>query len=117
MFGARTLAFLFGCSMFLGQLQFDSCQAKQAVWLYMRTPEKLTPTEKEQRAFLKGVHPSLETAYDLVQAFLKMMHERDGEKLDNWLDQIKCCQIPELIRFGKGIERDKAPVQAALTLQ
>ena len=31
---------------------FDECQAKQAVWLYMRTPEKLTATEKEQLAFL-----------------------------------------------------------------
>ncbi len=46
---------------------FDECQAKQAVWLYMRTPEKLTSTEKDQLAFLKCVHPSLEAAYDLVQ--------------------------------------------------
>lgn len=96
---------------------FDSCQAKQAVWLYMRKPEKLTPTEKEQLAFLKGVHPSLKMAYDLVQAFLKMMHEQQGEKLGAWLDEIGHCHIPELIRFKKGIERDKAPVQAALTLQ
>jgi transposase len=94
---------------------FDECQAKQAVWLYMRTPEKLTATEKEQLAFLKGVHPTLEVAYDLVQAFLDMVHHRTGEKLDAWLDQVRASQIPELIRFGKGIERDKAPVQAALT--
>jgi len=95
---------------------FDECQAKQAVWLYMRTLEKLTPLEKEQLAFLKRVHPSLEAAYDLVQTFLKMMHEQEGKKLETWLDQVRQCQIPELIRFGKGIERDKAPVQAALTL-
>ncbi len=94
---------------------FDSCQAKQAVWLYMRAPEKLTPTEKEQLAFLKTVHPSLETAYDLVQAFLKMMHEQQGEQLDGWLEEISQGHISELIRFGKGIERDKAPVQAALS--
>lgn len=94
---------------------FDECQAKQAVWLYMRIPEKLIATEKEQLAFLKGVHPSLETAYDLVQAFLDMVHHRTGEKLDVWLDQVRASQIPELIRFGKGIERDKSPVQAALT--
>jgi len=41
---------------------------------------------------------------------------RVREKLDAWLDQIRQCQIPELIRFGKGIERDKSPVQAALQL-
>ena len=95
---------------------FDECQAKQAVWLYMRTPEKLTATEQEQLAFLKGVHPTLEAAYDLVQAFLDMMHDRTGEKLDTWLNQIRTSQIPELIRFANGIERDKAPVQAALQL-
>lgn len=95
---------------------FDECQAKQAVWLYMRIPEKLTATEKEQLAFLKGVHPALEVAYDLVQAFLAMVHDRTGEKLDAWLGQVRASQIPELIRFGKGIERDKAPVQAALQL-
>ena len=95
---------------------FDECQAKQAVWLYMRTPEKLKDTEKDQLAFLKRVHPSLEAAYDLVQAFLEMVHDQQGEKLENWLDQVQKSQIPELIRFEKGIERDKAPVQAALTL-
>ena len=81
----------------------------------MRIPEKLIATEKEQLAFLKGVHPSLETAYDLVQAFLDMVHHRTGEKLDVWLDQVRASQIPELIRIGRGIERDKSPVQAALT--
>lgn len=94
---------------------FDECQAKQAVWLYMRTPEELTTMEQEQLAFLKGVHPTLDTAYDLVQAFLALLHNRTGENLDTWLDQVRASHIPELILFGKGIERDKAPVQAALT--
>lgn len=94
---------------------FDECQAKQAVWLYMCIPEKLTATEQGQLAFLKQVHPALEAAYDLVQAFLDMVRNRTGEKLETWLDQVRALQIPELIRFGKGIERDKAPVQAALT--
>ena len=58
----------------------------------------------------------LQAIYDLVQAFLAMVHDRTGEKLDAWLDQVRESQIPELIRFGKGIERDKAPVQAALQL-
>jgi len=81
----------------------------------MRTPEKLTATEKEQLAFLKRVHPSLEMAYDLIQSFLEMVHEQGGEKLETWLDQVRKSQILELIRFGKGIERDQTAVQAALT--
>lgn len=82
----------------------------------MRTPEKLKDTEKEHLAFLKRVHPSLEAAYDLVQTFLEMVHDKQGEKLESWLDQIWKSQISELIRSGKGIERDKAPVRAALAL-
>jgi transposase len=96
---------------------FDECQAKQAVWLYVRSPEKLKPEEQEQLTFLRQVHPSLELAYSLVQAFVEMVRKREGEKLEGWLEQIRGCQIPELIRFANGIERDKAPVQAALTLQ
>jgi hypothetical protein len=63
---------------------FDECQAKQAVWLYLRSPEKLTPTEQEQLSFLKLVHPSLEIAYCLAQTFLEMVRERRSEKLEAW---------------------------------
>ncbi len=94
---------------------FDECQAKQAVWLYGRSPEKLKPEEQEQLAFLRRVHPSLESAYGLVQMFMEMVRKREGEKLEAWLEQIQTSQIPELVRFANGIERDKAPVQAALT--
>jgi transposase len=71
---------------------FDECQAKQAVWLYLRSPEKLTPEEQEQLAFLQQVHPFLETAYCLVQAFVEMVRKREGEKLEAWLEQIRLCQ-------------------------
>lgn len=83
----------------------------------MRSPEQLKPEEQTQLTFLRQVHPSLDLAYNLVQVFLEMARKREGEKLEGWLEQIKESQIPELIRFANGIERDKAPVQAALTLQ
>jgi len=96
---------------------FDECQAKQAVWMYVRSPEQLKPEEQAQLTFLRQVHPSLDLAYNLVQAFLEMVRKREGEKLEAWLEQIRTSQIPELIRFANGVERDKASVQAALTLQ
>jgi len=95
---------------------FDDCQAKQAVWLYFRSSDKLTEIEQKQLAFLRQVHPSLETTYQLVQEFLSMTRKREGERLEVWLEQVRESTIPELIRFSKGIERDKAPVQAALQL-
>lgn len=95
---------------------FDECQAKQAVWLYIRSPDELKPKEQEQVAFIWQVHPSLETAYQLVQAFVKMAREHTGTDLEVWLEQVRNSNIAELIQFAKGIERDLASVQAALTL-
>ncbi len=50
----------------------------------MRSPEKLKPEEQEQLTFLRQVHPSLELAYSLVQAFVEMVRKREGEKLEGW---------------------------------
>ena len=72
---------------------FDECQAKQAVWLYFRSPEKLTPAEQEELSFLQQVHPSLETAYRLVQEFVDMVRKREGEGLEAWLEQIRQCVL------------------------
>ena len=70
-------------------------------------------------AFIRQVHPTLETAYQLVQAFVKMARERTGTDQEVWLKQVRSSSsstIAELIQFGKGIERGLASVQAALTL-
>jgi len=95
---------------------FDECNAKQAVWLYLRPPKTLTATEQEQLTFLRHVHPSLETTYRLVQEFTTMLRTRQGERLETWLEQVRISHIPELLRFAGGIERDKSAVQAALSL-
>lgn len=95
---------------------FDQCQAKQAVWLYMRSPDELNTQEQEQAAFIRQVHPSLETAYQLVQAFVKMVRDQKATELEGWLEEVRASHITELMRFVKGIERDLAPVQAALQL-
>ncbi|MFL5701305.1 MAG: ISL3 family transposase, partial [Ktedonobacteraceae bacterium] len=73
---------------------FDECLAKQAVWLYLRSPEKLTPEEQKHLSFLQLVHPSLEVAYCLVQAFVEMVRKREGEKLETWLEQARSSHIP-----------------------
>ncbi len=54
--------------------------------------------------------------YQLVQTFVKMVREQKAADLECWLEQVHTTHIAELIRFAKGIERDLAPVQAALQL-
>jgi transposase len=76
----------------------------------------LSTTEQEQLTFLRQVHPTLEITYQLVQEFAVMLRQHQGEHLETWLEQVRTSHIPELLRFARGIERDKAAVQAALLL-
>ena len=89
--------------------------AKQAVWLFVRDPTDLEEREREELTALRQASGTLETVYHLVQAFVQMLHERQGERLDGWLEQVRAAQIPELVSFVGGIERDKAAVVAGLT--
>jgi transposase len=49
---------------------------------------------------------------EIEQAHLAAFRQR----LDAWLTQVHESQLPELESFAHGVERDKAAVQAGLTL-
>jgi transposase len=87
-----------------------------AVCLFMRHPDKLEEGERLDLAALRQVHPNLETAYSLTQNFLQMLRKREGERLDTWLASVHESSLAELESFAHGVERDKAAVQAGLTL-
>jgi len=90
--------------------------AKEAVWLFVRDPEKLDETEQRTLAAICQASSTAKTLYQLVQEFRRMLHTRSGGKLDEWLEKVRSSQIPELQGFVTGIERDKAAVVAGLTL-
>jgi hypothetical protein len=68
--------------------------ARQAVFLFLRRPEKLTGEEQETLLILRQFHAEVDLAYDLVQQFAHMLRERLGERLDGWLDQVNQSSIP-----------------------
>ena len=59
--------------------------------------------------------PTLKRAYGLIQEFLRMVHKREGERLDAWLTHVAESNLPELQHFAHGVELDKAAVKARLT--
>jgi len=87
-----------------------------AVALFMRRPDTLDEIQQEHLAAFCLAAPSLETTYRLAQDFLVMMRKLEGARLDVWLAQVHESGLPELESFAQGVERDKAPVQAGLTL-
>ena len=54
--------------------------------------------------------------YTLTQEFASMLRERDGARLDRWLEVAATSDYPELQRFANGIRRDYATVRAAFEL-
>jgi transposase len=94
----------------------DHFSAKEATWLFLRHFDDLKKKEQEELATIRQGSETAETIYQLAQAFLQMVRTLGGEQLENWLRSVRACHIPELHRFAKGIEKDKAAVLVGLTL-
>ena len=90
--------------------------AQQATWLFFRRSEDLKTEEQETLRQLRQASPHLETAYQLVEAFLHMVRERTGEQLDAWLGTVQASHLEAFQTFVTGVQQDKDAVFAALTL-
>jgi transposase len=101
---------------FLEASSLDHFSAKAATWLFIRHFTDLNEKEQEELVTIRQGSESAEIIYQLVQAFLQMVRTLGGEHLESWLRSVRACNIPELHRFAKGIEKDKAAVLVGLTL-
>lgn len=92
--------------------------SRQATWLFLRRPEKLTAEEQQTIARLRSLDPEVDLAYEMVQQFARMIRDRTGdEQLDGWLEKVARSPLTALHPFVAGISQDKAAVQAGLTLE
>lgn len=85
------------------------------MWLFIRTLDSLDEIEREDLAAFREANKVLDKAYRLVQDFLLMLRKREGHRLECWLAQVAKSDLPELQQFARGVQRDKAAVQAGLT--
>ena len=91
--------------------------AKQAVWLLIRQPEELNEQQRQELVRICQASPQIAKANQLAQSFRGMLRLRQGqERLDGWLQEVSSSDLPELQHFAAGIQRDKAAVQAGLSL-
>ena len=90
--------------------------ARQATWLFFRREEDLKAEELESLRQLRQANPHLETAYQLVEAFLHMVRARTGEQLDMWLKAVQASHLEAFQSFVTGVHQDKDAVLAGLTL-
>ncbi|MEU7441567.1 ISL3 family transposase [Streptomyces sp. NPDC044780] len=86
-----------------------------AGWILSR-PETLTEPEQLHLKTVRTHCPALEALTRHVRSFAVMLTERQGERLQAWLDAVRQDDLPSLHTLAAGIDRDLDAVIAGLTL-
>jgi len=90
--------------------------ARRVASLLVSATERLS---EAQTAFLRQIcaaDPTIDEASHITTAFLRLVRERAGADLESWMTTTTASSIAELRRFACGLGKDKAAVQAGLTL-
>lgn len=91
--------------------------ARVVALLFLRRPADRTA---EQRAYLACLLPqdeAIATAYAVAQEFAALLRERDGARLEAWIEEAARSGVADVARFALGLRDDYAAIQAGLTLQ
>jgi transposase len=89
---------------------------RQAARLFQRRPDKLTKRERQQVREWCAKDASVTQTYVHVQAFCEMLRTRSGHYLIDWLAAIKQHGCEQLRAFARQLQKDRAAVEAGLTL-
>ncbi|GGT56361.1 transposase [Streptomyces atratus] len=84
-------------------------------WI-LRHPESLTESEQMRLKAVLAHCPELNALTGHVRSFARMLTEREGERLPEWLDAVRKDNLPSLHTLAAGIDRDRDAVIAGLTL-
>ncbi|WP_433709690.1 ISL3 family transposase [Nocardia sp. CA-084685] len=84
-------------------------------WI-MRDPDTLAGDDAHQLAGILAGCPELEATRHHVGAFAVMMRDLRGNRLPEWMAQVRADNLPALHSFVTGLEHDFAAVTAGLTL-
>jgi transposase len=85
-------------------------------WLCLRPPEQLKPAEHVALGQALAEDVELATGYALLQRFRHMVAARDLPALAPWLADAHASGLASFVTFARGIEADRAAVEAALSL-
>lgn len=86
-------------------------------WCFLLPKERLTEKQQAQLALLCQQEARFALLHQLTQAFVHLLHEQTDAGLTPWFKEVQRSQIPELISFAKGLQRDEAAVRAGLSLK
>jgi transposase len=89
---------------------------RRATWLVLRRETKRTETEAQQLTALRGQQAEVAEAIDLAQDFMRLVRQRQPERLDPWLQRATTSAVDAIRRFATGLYEDYEAVKAGVTL-
>lgn len=93
-----------------------SAAPRTVCWLLLQEDAERSALEQAYITELLRSNAVLAQGTQMVRAFFGLLHERRVDDLEEWLCQATTSGIAELAAFAEGVRRDRAAVQAALTL-
>lgn len=86
-------------------------------WLCLRPPEQLKPEEQTVLQQILDEDVDLAAGYRLLQRFREVIAKRDVAALDTWLHDAQASTLAPFAGLANGIMKDRAAVEAALTMR
>uniref|UniRef100_UPI0013D8895C transposase n=1 Tax=Candidatus Frankia nodulisporulans TaxID=2060052 RepID=UPI0013D8895C len=86
--------------------------------LLLTRPDRLTDSQHDRLGDLTTACPEMIDLAGLVRGFAQLLHPADGNahRLDEWITTARAADLPHLHAFTRGLDLDRAAVNAALTL-
>lgn len=91
--------------------------SRRLAWFLVRDPSSLNTKEQTVLAQVKELCQEASTAYNLVHNFHRIVKGRLAHELDTWLKAATDSGIQAMQNFAVGIEKDKAAIEAALSME
>lgn len=88
--------------------------ARKTLWMLLK-PEKLDEKESLMISNLCNCCPEITIGKDLVISFIEMARQRQADKLNSWIDEVRKSNIAEFKSFVYGLLQDKKAVLEALS--
>lgn len=91
---------------------------RKVAGLLTRYPDRLDERQRALRDQLAGACPEMTVLAEQILTFAGLLHPSTGnaEQLTSWITRARAADLPFLHSFATGLERDRAAVDAALTL-
>lgn len=96
-----------------GSPKADILERKWLLKLLYKPMEELQGIDEELVRRLIKEYPVIQDIYDIVKSFREILFSQKAEDIDNWLAEVDCLEIDELISFANGLRKDLDAVKNA----